>query len=448
MTKTMIGVRGYWRGLVLVSLLLAGCDTITDWVGAGEAPPLPGTRVSVLTLEKELVPDPGIADLAVKVPEAWRNTSWPQSAGYPNHAMHNLTLGQDLKVVWRHDIGYGSSSSTVLSAQPVVADGVVYALDSESNVSAVGVADGRQRWRVDLTPEKEESGALGGGLALADGVLFVATGYGEVMALELAGGARIWTQSLGTPFRVAPTVVDGRIFAVSYDNQLTALAANDGRVLWSHAGIAEDAGLLGGASPAVEGGIVVAPYSSGELVGLRVENGRVVWQDQLIRVARYTPLANLSEIRGSPVIDRGLVFAISHAGRMVAVDLRTGDRIWERDLEGVETPWVAGEFVYLVTVNGELVCLSRRDGRIRWVAQLQRFEDEEDRSGPIQWTGPVLAGERLILLSSNDKAVLVSPFNGEILGGFELPAAATVPPLVVDGTLFVLTENAELLAYR
>jgi outer membrane protein assembly factor BamB len=449
MTTGMTRVRTYARGLALLAaLLLAGCDTVSGWVGAGEAPPLPGTRVSVLTLEKELVPDPGIADITVQVPDAWRNVSWPQAAGFPNHAMHNLELPKQLAVTWQSDVGEGTTSSNVLSAQPVVADGTIYTLDSESTVSAINVADGRQRWRVDLTPEEEESGALGGGLAYADGVLYAATGYGEIIALETAGGTRLWTQHLGTPFRVAPTVVDGRIFAISYDNQMVALATTDGRVLWNHAGIAEDAGLLGGASPAVEGGIVVAPYSSGELFGLRVENGRVVWQDQLIRAARYTPLANLSEIRGSPVIDRGLVFAISHAGRMVAVDLRTGDRIWERDLAGVETPWVAGEFIYLVTVDAELLCLSRRDGRIRWVAQLKRFEDEQARSGPIEWTGPVLAGGRLILLSSDGKAVSVSPSNGEILGSFDLPDGASVPPLVVDGTLFVLTDNAELVAYR
>ncbi|HZD26563.1 MAG TPA: PQQ-binding-like beta-propeller repeat protein, partial [Alphaproteobacteria bacterium] len=352
-----------------------------------------------------------------------------QTGGYANHAMHHLELPESLSIAWQRDAGDGSSSTTRLLSQPVVADGRVFVLDAESHVAAFNTADGKQLWRIDLTPESEDSGALGGGLAYSD-------------------GESIWVQTVGIPFRVAPAVAEGRVFAVSFDNQLTALAAADGRILWTHTGIAEDAGLVGGAVPAVEGGIVVAPYSSGELFGLRVENGRVVWQDQLVRVQRIAPLAALSEIHGSPVIDRGLVFAISHSGRMAAIDDRSGDRIWERDLEGVETPWTVGDFLYVVTTQAEVICLSRRDGRIRWVHQLQRYEDEEDQSEPIQWIGPVLGGDRLILLSSDERAVSLSPYTGELLGELKLPSSASVPPLIADGTLYIITDSAELIAYR
>ncbi len=433
---------------VLSLATLAACDYAPDWFGAPEDPPLPGERISVLQLEQDIEPDPAIADLDVKLPAPWPNQAWPQADGYANHAMHHLALGEALATVWRRNVGAGSSSNTRLLSRPVIGDGRILVLDAESHVGAFEAASGKPIWRVDLTPEEEDSGALGGGLALAGGVVFATTGYGEVFALEAASGATIWKRQIGAPFRVAPAVAEGRVFAISYDNRMTALAADDGRELWSHDGIAEDAGLVGGATPAVDGGIVVAPYSSGQLFGLRVENGRVVWQDQLVRLARFTPLATLSEIRGSPVIDRGLVYAISHSGRMVAIDLRSGDRIWERDIEGVETPWVAGDFIFLVTTQAEVICLSRRGGRIRWVTQLQRFEDEEDHTDPVRWAGPVLGGDRLILLSSHGRAVAVSPYTGQLLGEIELAEAAVLGPVVAEGTLFILTDDAELIALR
>lgn len=430
------------------ALLLSACDYMPDWMGAGEDPPLPGQRISVMQLEQEATPDPGIADLAVKLPAPWRNAAWPQAAGYANHAMHHLELPESLGIAWQRGAGDGSSSTTRLLSQPVVADGQVFVLDAASHVAAFQAADGRQLWRIDLTPEEEDSGALGGGLAYSDGVLYATSAYGQVFALSPANGETIWVQTVGIPFRVAPAVAEGRVFAISYDNQLSALAASDGRILWTHTGIAEDAGLVGGAVPAVDGGIVVAPYSSGELFGLRVENGRAVWQDQLVRIQRVAPLAALSEIRGSPVIDRNMVYAVGHSGRMAAIDHRSGDRVWERDLEGAETPWVAGDFLYMVTTQSEVICLSRRDGRIRWVSQLPRYEDEEDQSGPLHWTGPVLGGDRLILLSSHGRAVSLSPYTGEVLGELRLPSPAAVPPLIADGTLYVITDSAELIAYR
>ena len=258
----------------------------------------------------------------------------------------------------------------------------------------------------------------------------------------------IWSQRLPGPSRASPTVSDGRVFAITIDNQVFALAADDGRRLWNHSGIEETAQLLGGASAAAAGSTVVVPYSSGELFSLRVENGRVLWDEALSAINPIDPIADLAQIRGMPVIDRGAVLAISHSGRMVAVDLRRGVRAWDIDLGGVQMPWVAGDFIFVVTNDARVICLTRRDGRIRWVRELARYKDPEDREGPIQWFGPVLAGDRLILAGTNDVAVSVSPYTGEVLGELELPGPPAVSPVVAGETLYFLTENAKLVALR
>lgn len=430
------------------ALALAGCESLFgDWLGESEAPPLPGERISVLRLDQELEPDPRIADLAVRLPPPWRNADWPQAGGLPTHAMHHLEFDGGEATIWRASAGKGGRDARIVSA-PIVADGRLFAMDARSQVTAFDFATGERLWSYGLVPEKEEPGAFGGGLAWDDGVLYATTGYGYVYALDPATGELIWEQRIGVPFRAAPAAADGRVFAVSYDNQLHALAAEDGRVLWTHAGIPEDAGLIGGAAPAVAGGVVVAPYSSGEVIALRVENGRVVWGDQLVRQARFTPLASLSDIRGHPVIDRGRVFAISYSGRLASIDLRTGERIWEREVAGAEEPWVAGDFVYVVTTQAEVVCLFRADGRIRWVTQLRQFRDEKRKSDPVLWSGPVLASDRLVLASNTGEVVSLSPYTGEVLGRIQLSDGVSVAPIVADGALILYTDKAELVALR
>jgi outer membrane protein assembly factor BamB len=432
-----------------LALTLAGCETLFgDWMGESEGPPLPGERISVMRLEQELEPDPRIADLAVRLPPPRRNADWPQAGGLQTHAMHHLEVEGELATVWSVSAGDGGGREARVMAPPVVAGGRLFALDARGQVSAFDFANGRRLWSFNLTPPKEERGALGGGLAWDDGVLYAATGYGFIYALDPETGELIWERRIGTPFRAAPTAANGRVFAISYDNQLHALAAADGRVLWTHAGIPEDAGVVGGAAPAVAGGIVVAPYSSGEVVALRVENGRVVWGDQLVRQARFTPLASLSDIRGRPVIDRGRVFAISYSGRLAAIDLRTGERVWERDVAGAEAPWVAGDFIFLVTIQAEVVCLSRADGRIRWVTQLQQYENEKRKEDPVLWSGPILASDRLVLASSHGEAVSISPYSGEVLGQIRLPDGVTIAPIVADGAMVLYTDDAELIALR
>jgi outer membrane protein assembly factor BamB len=269
-----------------------------------------------------------------------------------------------------------------------------------------------------------------------------------VLALAPANGKVFWGRIVPAPVHAPPTVADGRIFVVTLDNQLEVLATDDGRRLWNNAGASEPAGLLGGASPAVDGDVIVAAYSSGDLLAFRVENGRPLWSENLAATRRVDAMSTLADIRGRPVIDRGRVYAVSHSGRMAAIDLRTGNRVWEQEIGGTDMPWVAGDYIYVLSNDAELVCLTRRDGRVRWVFDLPRYENTEKKKGPLRWSGPVLASDRLIAVSSDGGAIALSPYTGEALGRIELPSGVFIAPIIADKTLYVLTDDADLIAFR
>ena len=429
--------------LLFVGLALTGCS----WF-ASKKQPLPGERISILSLDRQLKPDPDLAKTAIILPKPVVNPDWPQPGGFPNHAMQHLALPNTLNQVWKTSVGEGSSRYTQVLAQPIVAKGRVYAMDGGSQVGAYDAATGNQIWQVDVKPRDSRGNSFGGGVAFWKDRLYVSTGYGQVLALEPASGKVIWKASAGAPVRSGPTVADGRIFVVTVENELVVLATDDGRRLWSHDGIPETAGLVGSSSPAVEGEVVVVGYSSGELFALTVENGRVLWSDNLAGASSADAVSALADIRGRPVIDRGRVFAASHSGRMVSINLRSGERNWEQDIGSSHGPWVAGDYVYVLSTENELVCLTRNDGKVRWVQRLPSYQDEKAREDPIRWVGPVLGGDRLIMLSSDGWALSVSPYTGQPLGREEMPAGAFVDPVIANNTLFVLTDTAELSAYR
>jgi outer membrane protein assembly factor BamB len=248
--------------------------------------------------------------------------------------------------------------------------------------------------------------------------------------------------------RAPPTVSGGRVFVVTLDNQLFALAADDGRRLWSYAAIAEDAGLLGGAAPAVAGDTLVAAFSSGEIIAFRAETGRLLWGDSLAGVARGDAIATLADIRGMPVIDRNVVVAVSNSGTLTALDLGRGGRLWTANVGSAQTPWVAGDFIYLLSNEAELLCLTRQDGRVRWVQGLPQFEDPQDKEKPLYWSGPILVGDRLILTNSAGDAVSASPYTGQLLGRIQLPGRSHLPPVVAGDTVYFLSDDAVLTALR
>ncbi|MBX3492850.1 MAG: PQQ-binding-like beta-propeller repeat protein [Parvibaculum sp.] len=434
-------------GLAMVGI--AGCDTVTGIFTSDDQTVLPGERLSVMELGAVLEVDPAVADMEIELPPARANADWPQPGGVPSNAMHHLEASGTFARAWSANAGSGSSGAARLVAVPVIVGERIYVLDARGNVRAMERQSGRTVWTVSLVPKNENAAeARGGGIAYDDGKIFVTTGFGNVHALDPAGGTELWVQAIGDPFRAAPTATDGRIFAVTADNQMICISQDSGEVLWRHRGIVESAGILTSTSPAVSGAVVIAPYSSGELVALRVENGTPVWSDSLTRTGNVTSLSELNDIAGRPVIDRNRVIAVSHSGRMVSIDLRTGERVWTRDIGSVQTPWVAGEYIFVVTTSQELLAISRRDGRIRWLSALPRYKNPEKRTGNIEWSGPILVGERLFLVSSDRDAITVSPYTGEIGETISLSGGALIPPVVAGGTVYVLTNNATLLALR
>ena len=431
-----------------LALMIGACDAIPDWFGEPAKPPLPGERISVLEVDAAPRADPTVSDLAVRLPRPRLNGDWPQSGGFAHHAMHHVEAPGPLAPAWATSIGQGASDERRMPSAPISAGGRVFAMDTVGTVTAVRADNGERLWRVNVIPEDEEDEAFGGGVAFGDGVLFVATGAGEVVALDPVTSGEYWRVRVGAPVRAAPTYSNSRVFVVSYDNTLHTLDGRDGSVLWTHTGVAETAQLLQAASPAVAGNLVVAAFSSGEIFALRVENGRQIWSDSLSFGGQFGPLASLGDINGHPVIDDDLVYAVSHAGRMVAMALRSGERLWEQDIASVQTPWIAGDFLYVLSSDGALLCLSRIDGAIRWVRSLPRYEDPDDRQDPIVWSGPLLVSDRLIVVGSNGDALSISPYTGRFLGRVALPGDVELPPIAANGMVYILTNDGELVALR
>jgi outer membrane protein assembly factor BamB len=432
--------------LLVLSLAACGSDKATK-EGEGASS---GKRIAVLEeAHKQLAGQ--IPDFVVEVPAPAINADWAQNGGNAQHAMGPLALAGSTtpSKKWSASIGSGSSGDYKLLSTPIVNGKTLYAMDAKGRVSAYDTKDGDRLWRVDTVAPERDGDAMGGGLAYEDGVVYATTGFGEVLALRATDGGVIWRRSLGKPLRSAPTIADKRLFVIDIENETFMLDTKTSLVLWAHKGIAESATLMGSSSPAVKGDTVVVAYSSGEVFGLRAQNGRVVWGEVLAVPTKIGALPAIADIRGLPVMDKGSVYSISHSGRMAAIDERRGDRSWEADVGGVNTPFTSGNVVYVVTNDSELLAVSRQDGRIVWVTPLQKLKKPSDRdSKPVSWWGPVLAGNRLWLTNSLGHLASFAPETGKALQDVDLDDPFFLPPIVAGQTLFVLTDKGELIALR
>ncbi|UKK85905.1 PQQ-binding-like beta-propeller repeat protein [Sphingopyxis sp. BSN-002] len=434
---------------ILLALPLAGCGAFKG--KGGPKTPTVGQRVSILSNDNSVKVDDATAAIAVVLPEPQVNADWAQSGGNASKSIGHPALAAARSKIWEASVT-GSTNKQRLASSPVVAGGKLFVVDTDAVVTAFDANSGSKLWSVPIGSEgKDFKNSLFGGGASVDGtVVYATSGVGDVAALNVADGSVLWKSKPAGPLRGAPTVAFGDVFVISQDNQIFALSAANGAVQWQATASLEAGSIFGAGSPAAGQGTIVAGYSSGEVQAYRYENGRDLWEDALARTSMALSVSTLSDVDADPVIDRGRVFALGQGGRMASYELVTGQRLWEISIAGISTPYVVGEWVYAMTDDGKLLCVSRANGKVRWIQQLARYrvETEKKKKDPIRWTGPILAGGRLIAVNSEGQLVEFSPADGSTIATTEFKSPLSQSPIVANSTLYVLADDGRITAWR
>lgn len=434
------------RAALTLPLLVGGCGLMDTWFGTNKIP-LPGTRENVLITHRGLDVDPATRK-PVTVPAVATNTEWPQPGGSPTHSGGHFALSASLGRAWSESIGSGGGYREKITAQPVISGGRVFTMDSDGVVSAFDLTNGGRVWRQDTQGEDNRSTNIGGGISTDGKRVYAATGRGEAVALDAGTGAEIWRQTLAGSARAAPTVFEGHLLIPTLGNLMLSLSAEDGKRVWGYQAPTVDASMLGLPSPAAAEGLVVTGTGGGDLQALRANSGSLAWGDSLAAVRGNTSLIDLSTIRGMAVIQDQRVYAIGLGQLMLSLDLRSGRRLWEREVASGETPWLAGDWLFIVTTAAQVAAINRNDGSVSWITQLDSFQDMKKSTDPIAWMGPVLAGGRLIVAGTQGMAASLDPVSGAVIGQQQLSGPASVAPVVVGGTLYIITDDGTITAYR
>ena len=429
-------------------LALAGCDK--------QEPILPGERENVRDVlqsearraQAEQDEADRAAPIALPAPET--NTAWPQRPGTPATRTAHPALSAAPSLAWSTGIGSGEGRRVRITADPVVAAGRIFTLDAETTVSAVSAA-GERLWATELTPPNDSAAnTSGGGLAHGDGRLFVTTAFGSLTALDAETGAVIWQQDLDAPTTTAPAVYDGLVYVVSGDEVAWALDADTGRVQWQLSGTPDIHNVLGGPAPAITDKYAIFAFGAGEVQGAFRKGGLRLWDAQVAGERTGVASARVRDVTGDPLVVGDRIYVGTHSGRMVALSLGSGRRVWTANEGPLNPIWPAGDSLFLVSDRNELVRLSAEDGSRIWGHALPLFTARKPKrqAGIVGHYGPVLAGGQLVVASADETLRLFDPVSGQITRTVPLPGGAATNPVVAGGTLYVVSKKGQLLAFR
>lgn len=426
--------------IAMAPLALAGCD---------DTP-----KVKAVGLQEPVLPvvaplDPAVDAPSVTIPAAVSLADWRQFMANADHAPGNIAGPTGFTRAWRANIGEGGGYRQPLQASPVIAEGKVFTMDANGNVSAFSATSGARLWHTYTRPKHTTVLNIGGGVGYSNGTLYASTGYSELLALDPASGKINWRQALDLPARSAPSIGAGLVAVTCQNDLLLTFDAQTGAPGWRFLGqitpVAASVAIIG--APAIDSGIIVAGFSSGTLAALDANSGTPIWEQSFAASYGAAGAVSFADVAAAPVIAGGVVYAIGLGGSVQAIDLRSGAKVWERSAAGSQPLCAVGGFVFVLDQNQKLAAIHADDGLVSWAVQIPNFKNMKHQKNPIIWAGPVMVNGLLVLSSDHGQIALVDPADGSIKSTIGIEAPADMPPIAAGGLLLQLTRDATLAAY-
>ena len=341
------------------------------------------------------------------------------------------------------DVSVGSGIGDFYSnLHPAYADSVVYAADRKGTVKALNADDGKEVWSVNLAEKdgwfSRKPALLSGGLTVAGGHVYVGSEKAQVYALDAGDGSVVWKTTAAGEVLSRPTVSDGLVLVHTSNGQLQALDENSGVVKWTVNLDMPALSLRGESAPAVAYGAAIVGGDNGRVSAVLMQQGQMIWQQRISQATGSTEIDRLSDVDTTPVIVNGVVYALAYNGNLTALDLRSGQIMWKRELGSVNDFIVDGDRIYIVDQNDRPLALTTDGGVTLWTQSdlLHRL-----------LTSPALYNGSLVVGDAEGYMHWINPEDGRFVAQQKVDSAGFLTdPVVADGKLLIQAKDGTVYA--
>lgn len=338
----------------------------------------------------------------------------------------------NIKRLWSVKVG-GDAEFLRVALQPVGDGNRIYAASRDGNVVALHPETGKAFWRTKLEME------LSAGPGVGEGLVVVGAADGMLVALDAESGLERWRANVSGETLARPVIKGDIVIAITIDNRLRAVSAFDGTQRWIVEQSIPRLTMRGSAAPVVVGTSVVAGFDNGRLVSVDLDSGDTDWEVMLSPPKGRSDLERLSDVDGMISVVGQDVYASGYQGGIAAVASESGQVLWAREVssfEGVSADW---NNLYTVGEDGTLIALTRSNGQETW-RQSSLLRREPTLPIPFQSTVAVGDLEGYLHFFSN--------FDGGPVARVRVGSQAiSNEPVVVADRLYVQSDSGSVAAF-
>ena len=412
---------------------------------------LPGERTSILPEASLVEIDAAAAEEGADLGAVQQNTLFGHPGVSSGHSGGHLSLQWPLSQSWSASLE-GIDDETVEMAQPVIAHETVYALGATAQLSAFDIADGTRKWSQQIEALRDDPLAgIAGGLAANETQLFAHASQNKLVSLSPDTGEELWSITHPERLKGGPTLLsDAAVMVTDINGRLYVYDSSTGQPLWERSGLAANTVVFGAPGPAFAAGEVVLAGAGGEVSVYDAATGDLFWADSLASFNPRTPLQELGDVRAHPVHDGKLIFVVAQSGRMIAYQAVTGIDIWEQELTAIEMPWLAGDTIFVMTLEGRLYALRRADGQARWMAELPGVLPVGAIASETvpRYVSPIVASGNVMVIGRGGTAYIFDASTGVEIDDFSIPGNVTTAPAIANDAMAVINTQGKLFVYR
>ncbi|MGY3930770.1 WD40 domain-containing protein [Aeromonas encheleia] len=344
---------------------------------------------------------------------------------------------------WSSSVGDGIGDF-YSQLKPAVEEDHIYAAARDGDVTAFDRKSGQVLWSVDLAElpanVDKRSARLSGGLVSRYGKLFLGSENGVVYALNEADGEVLWQTTVPGEVVASPAVEDGRVVVLTTSGRLIALDTDEGKQQWTLSEEQPPLTLRSASAPVITNGAVLYGRADGKVGIALLSNGQPVRQSKVADPRGATELDRMVDVDATPLIAGDELYAIAYNGQLMARKLMTGDEVWKRKYSGYRDLAVTGNAIVLTDSRSHLFAVDRRNGLELWSnTQL------ENRSV----TAPVIFGDYVVVGDVEGYLYWLDRTDGTIKAMQQLDSSGLYAAPLVDGdTLYVQSRGGKLYALQ
>lgn len=344
----------------------------------------------------------------------------------------DFTEKASLQKEWSRSVGDGQGEF-YNKLVPAIEGNTIYACDLNGEVMAIDRLSGDKLWEKDLHHQ------VSGAISVSGSMLFIGTLKGKVVALDANTGKLIWSAKVPSEV-LAPPISNGNVVVVqTQDDRVIGLDADTGKRLWISDNTPAVLTLRGTSAPLVTSDLAIAALSTGKVIALNVQNGTPVWQQKVTLPKGRSELERIVDIDGGMLLDGSTIYVVTYQGRLAALDVQSGEIIWQRDSSSYVGLGEGSGNVYVSMDSGVVEGVDTNSSSALW---------SNDQLLRRQLTAPAVISNYVAVGDFEGYVHLLSETDGQYVGRQKVDSdGLRVRSLVVDNWIYVFANNGDLVAY-